>query len=103
MPVEMKNKTAIERIINTARQRSEKFNAGHKLKTFNVGERVLLKSLNVGRSIDNTAAKFFRLYNGPFVLAEKVGKNTFMVANPTNNKVVGKFHVSALRKFYEKI
>ena len=37
---------------------------------------VLLKSLNIGRSEDNTAAKFFRLYNGPSLLSEQVGKNT---------------------------
>ena len=49
------------------------------LLTFKVGEMVLLKSLNVGRSEDNTAVKFFRLYNGSFLLSEQVSKNTYIV------------------------
>ena len=59
------------------------FNEEHKLLTFKIGEIVLQKALNVGRSEDSTAAKFFRLYNRPFLLSEQVGKNTYIVTNPT--------------------
>lgn len=33
-------------------------------------------ALHGGHSNGNTAAKFFRLYNGPFILSEQIGKNT---------------------------
>ena len=65
---------AKERIRKFAGQRSEKFNADHKLQSFRVGELILLKALNVSSSIDNTTAKFNRLYNGPFMLTEQVGR-----------------------------
>lgn len=71
-----------------AKQQSQKFNTEHKLLTFNVGDRVLLKSLNVCQSIDNTVDKFFRLYNGLFRLPGKVAKNTFIVVKPNNNKKI---------------
>ena len=63
---------------------------------------VLLKALNVGCSEDNTAGKFFRLYNGPFLLSEQVGKNTYIVTNHITNRTIGKFHASSLRKYYDK-
>ena len=52
------------------------------------------------RREDNTAAKFFRLYNGPYTLSEQVGKNTFILTNPNTNRAIGKFHASSLRKYY---
>ena len=85
-----------------AEQGTEKFNSEHKLQTFKVGELVLLKALNVGRSADNTAAKIFRLYNGPLLLSEQVGKHTYIVTNHITNKTIGKFHATLLRKYYVK-
>ena len=70
--------------------------------SFKTGEKVLLRALNVGRREDNTAAKFFRLYNGPYVLSEQVGKNTFILTNPNTNHMIGKFRASPLRKYYVK-
>lgn len=35
-----------------------------------------MQALNVGRPSNNTTANIFRLYNGPFVLSEKVEKHT---------------------------
>ena len=102
VPNEVKHLEARRRIKKSAEERTEKFNAEHKLLTFKIGEIVLQKALNVGRSEDNTAAKFFRLYNGPFLLSEQVGKNTYIVTNPTTNRTIGKFHASSLRKYYVK-
>ena len=61
--------------------------------SFKVGETVLLKALNVGRSADNTVAKFFGLYNGPFFF-------TYIVTNHITNRTIGKFHASSLCKYY---
>ena len=63
VPNDVKRLEARRHIIKSAEEHTEKFNSEHKLLTFKEGERVFLKSLNLGRSEDNTAAKFFRLYN----------------------------------------
>ena len=57
VPNEIKRLDAKERIKKFAEQRTEKFNSEHKLQSFTVGELILLRALNVGRSIDNTKAK----------------------------------------------
>lgn len=54
----------------------QKFHFEHKLHTFTIGELVLLMAFHGGHSNGNTTAKFFRLYNGPFILSEQIGKNT---------------------------
>lgn len=92
---------ANELIKLVANQRTEQFNVIHKLQSFRVGERVLLKAHRVGKTIENTAAKYFRLYNGPFSLREQVGKNTFIVAEEQWNNVMGKY-TSPLCKFHQK-
>ena len=97
IPNLVKKIEARTRIKRCAEERTEKFNADHKLVTFKTGEKVLLRALNVGNREDNTAAKFFRLYNGPYILSEQVGKNTYIVTNPNTNRVIGKFHASSLR------
>ena len=102
IPVEIKKLEARRRIKKCAEELTEKFNAEHKLVSFKTGESVLLRALNVARREDNTAAKFFRLYNGPYTLSEQVGKNTFMLTNPNTNRAIGKFHASSLRKYYTK-
>ena len=61
IPNVVKRLEARRRIKKCAEERTEKFNADHKLVTFKTGEKVLLRALNVGHREDNTAAKFFRL------------------------------------------
>ena len=60
-----------------------------------------LKTNPVGKSIDNTAKKFFRLYDGTYNLLRQIGKQTFIVYDDTRQKELGKYHASSLRKFYE--
>ena len=61
---------------------------------------VLLKAYDVGKTEDNTATKFFRLYNILFTLCEQVGTNTFIEADEQRNKIIGTFHAASLRKYY---
>ena len=75
----MKIEYAKRRIIERGNKRVERFNRTHKLQQFNVGEEVLLKTNPVGKRVDNTAKKFFRLYDGPYTLVRQVGKQTFIV------------------------
>lgn len=100
VPRQQKEKIAGDRMVTSACKRAERYNTSHRLVEFQVGERVLLKSNPVGRSIDNTATKFFRLFDGPYLLSEKVGKNTFIVLDEHRNKRLGKFHASSFRKYF---
>ena len=50
-----------------------------KLQQFNVGEKVLVKANPVGKRSDNTAKKFFKLYNGPYTLKQRIARHTFIV------------------------
>lgn len=100
IPLEMKLEHVKRRIVTQSEKRIQRFNRTHKLKTFEVGELILLKANPVGRRIDNTAKKFFRLYEGPYELRERVGRQTFIVYDNRRNKVVGKFHANSFRKFF---
>ena len=66
-----------------------------------LGEKVLLKANQVGRRDLNVATKFFRLYNGPYLLAEQPAPHTFIVPTLDRRKVTGKYHAASLRKYYE--
>ena len=79
VPLSVKVEYAKQRIIARGNKRIERFNLTHKLQQFNVGEIVLLKANPVGKRSENTAKKFFRLYNGPYILSQRVGRHTFIV------------------------
>ena len=101
LPVQCKNQLVKDRIVEKGRKRADKFNTTHKLTNFVVGEKMLLKAIPVGRRDINVAAKFFRLYNGPYLLAEQLAPHTFIVTTLDRTKTVGKYHASSLRKYYE--
>ena len=63
VPLSIKIANAKRRIIKKGNERIERFNRTHKLLKFNVGEKILLKTNPVGKHSDNTAKKFFRLYD----------------------------------------
>ena len=85
-------------VLKSPQERTEKFNKEHKLLTFKVGEMVLLKLLNVGRSEDNTAAKFFRyIMDLPYYPSKLVKILPLLLIHTT-----GKFHGSSLCKYYVK-
>lgn len=46
-------------------QRAEKFNRTHRMVRFRENEKVLVRANPVGKSEDNTAWKFFQLFEGP--------------------------------------
>lgn len=70
-------------------------------KIFDVGERILLKANRVGgRRIDNTAKKFFRLYEGPYVLRERVGRQTLIVYGDKRNKLIAKIQCQSVQKLF---
>lgn len=102
LPEHLKAADAKAKIERATRKRADKYNVSHRTTQFQVGEKVLVRANPVGKSLDNTAKKFFRLYDEPYTLSEKVGKNTFMVFDAQRNKTLGKYHSSAFRKYYAR-
>ena len=74
------------RIREKGNNRVEQFNRMHKLQQLAIGEEVLLKTNPVEKRVDNTAKKFFRLYDGPYTLVRQVGKQTFIVYDGMREK-----------------
>lgn len=103
LPSHLKSETAKTRIEKAVEHRTQKFNETHNTVTFHVGENVLLKANPIGKSIYNKAIKCFRIYDGPYILQEKVGRNTFIVVDESKNKILGKYHAAFLRKYFTEV
>lgn len=101
IPVECKNQIAHQRIVRKGQIRADKFNSQHKLKTFKSGELILLKTNPVANLLEKKAAKFMRLFAGPYLLGRQVAKHTFLVMDLQNRKCIGKYHGANLRKLYQ--
>lgn len=93
---------ASERIMDKGKKSADKYNQKHKLVRFEVGEEILLKSNPVSSTIDNTIAKFFPIFNGPYVIDKQVAKHTYIIKDVAKNRIIGKYHGNSLRK-YKKI
>ena len=46
--------------------------------------------------------KLLLLYHGPFVEIKDNNNNTYVLANPSNNKVKGTYNVSEMKKYFER-
>lgn len=92
-----------ERLKEKGMQRAEKANKGKtQLKEFKVGDRVLIKSLNLSCKNKNRAAKLMPIFEGPFTITKKVQKFTYIVSSENKGKSIvrGMFHVSHLKQYY---
>lgn len=77
-------------------RRAMKFNNSRKLFHFKVGEKVLVKTEAVSSAIKEETKKLHKLYSGPFIIKEKVGRSTYLI-----NNLKGFFHASLLKPFFE--
>lgn len=62
---------------NAANKITTKYNTKYRLNKFRIGEKVFVKSLNVGSSGENKAARFLRLFKGrkKYLYSYEPGKN----------------------------
>lgn len=81
---------------------AERINKGMKITNFKVGEKVLLKAYPISDAMNKIVSKFCDLYHAPYVIKEKVGKATYIIASPKDHeKERGKFNIHLLKKYYE--
>lgn len=98
---EEKIKVVGTRSIENGKARAEKFNKLHKFKTYNVGDKVLLKTTNLSNASKKLKSKFMPVYNGPFILSAKAGEHSFLLTG-LNGKIRGKFHSAAFKLYHER-
>jgi hypothetical protein len=67
-------------------------------KQFNVGERVMLSTINL-KLLNQPSKKFRSRYIGPFKIIEKISSQVFKLELPSNMKVHPVFHISLVKEF----
>ena len=81
------------------KNRARRENKDRKHFTFSENDLVLVKAQNQSNASDKKIAKFFHVYEGPYIVKRKVNMNTYLVADGNNNER-GKFHISNLKPYY---
>ena len=76
--------------------RAAKQNENIKHFTFNEGDAVLVRANNV--SSDKHIAKFFSVYEGPYYVKERIGKDTYLLKHNAD-EIRGMFHLSNLKSY----
>lgn len=68
---------------------------------FKVGSKVLVKSHHLSNALYGEVKKFFRLYEGPFVISRLVGNKAFELTDPVTNTCKGVYNLDHLRLLCE--
>jgi hypothetical protein len=101
VPIEQKLVLAKSRIDRMRSKRARKLNEGRRHHTLQVNDKVLLKSHPLSRAAYGETAKFFEVYDGPFIIKEKLGDSTFHLTNLDGEEIYGPYHISALKLYIE--
>ena len=80
-------------------KKNKQINKSRRLQEYCVGDSVLVEAIPMSDAIGNKTACFFDLYEGPYVIGEKVAPSTFRLINPINNKERGIFHANKMKKY----
>lgn len=104
---EMRDK-AVERIETSGNRAREKFNNTHKCCKFELGEKVLVKALQIPQDFSKQSPKFMKLYEGPYRIVKCFGVTSYLLAYVSegekqgqNVKLRGKFHGSMMIPYHE--
>ena len=62
---------AKQKIRRKGRKRSGKYNSSHKMTEYHVGQKVLVRALNVSNKEQKLSAKFFAVFEGPYMIINK--------------------------------
>ncbi|XP_018915299.2 retrovirus-related Pol polyprotein from transposon gypsy [Bemisia tabaci] len=68
---------------------------------FKVGVKVLLKTHHLSNAFYGEIKKFFRLYDGPYIITRVVGSNAFELKDPKTDEIKGVYNLVNLRKLCE--
>lgn len=99
VPYETKLQLAHERIRKKGEVRAQKVNKNKTDNCFKEGDMVLVKANNVSDAEDKKIAKFFAIYEGPYVIKKEVGAATYLLMDTTSSRERGKFHACNLKRY----
>ena len=91
-----------KRIKTKTEKQNSKINKKHINIEYNIGDMVMVKTLNVSDATNKIFSKFLDVFEGPYVISDKFNA-TYSLTNPTNNKFRGKFHCSLIKKYNEQV
>ena len=80
--------------------RADKKNRNRIHQEYEIREKILLKSLNISSSENEQVHKLFYLYEGPYTIKKKVGKDTYIIISEIERK--GLFHMKNMNHYFEK-
>lgn len=97
------NTTDIYLRMKTKRQKAiDKVNERSEITIFRVGEKVLLRTNPISDAISKVVVKFCDLYEGPYIIKEKIGDATYILAFiDRREKMRGKFNERLLKEYNE--
>ncbi|KAF4521122.1 hypothetical protein B566_EDAN011939 [Ephemera danica] len=90
---------AHERMKKKAAARAEAADNSVEPQEYTVGDKVLVKSHHQSSAKNKEIAKFFLLYNGPYLIEKVIGPNAYLVRDEKNNRIVGTFNTRNLKKY----
>ncbi|KAF6217010.1 hypothetical protein GE061_001362 [Apolygus lucorum] len=87
-----------------SQDRAKRFNESRRLAFthFNLGDRVLVKSLNVSSSSQRRYHKFMARYCGPFRIAKNYHNGSYLLVDE-NGRTKGVYHVTNIKKYYPPV
>lgn len=89
---------AYERLRSKIEKRKQQHSQKYNAVTFQVGEKVLVKSHPQSSAEARTIKKFFLLFEGPFYIVRQAGPNSYVVADATG-KEMGKHNIVNLKSY----
>lgn len=81
-----------DKITKRQKNRKERFNKNKELRKFNklfeitVGMKVLVKNIILSNKFKKVSAKLSRLYRGPYIVIQDLGKQCYLVEHVKNKK-----------------
>ena len=96
---EYKISLARDRIYTKRKRNNEKINESRKLVSFQTNDLVLVKTAPQSSADQNKIASFFNVYDGPYIVVEKLNSTTYKLGYTDSEKLKGMYHVNDLKKF----
>ena len=63
---------------------------------------MLLKANNISSAENKKIAKFFSIYEGPYVIKKRIHNNSFVLRHVDSEIESGEFHARKIKPYYEK-
>jgi transposase InsO family protein len=90
-----------EKLRSKAEKRKVKFDNKIRPVSFEIGDKVLIKTHHLSNKLNKKIKKFFLLFAGPYEIIEIKMDNAYVVKNTATDEIVGTYNVTQLKKFIQ--